>query len=41
VELSVVGKNLLHDQHLEYVISGSNPQEGIRRSVYGKLAVRW
>jgi iron complex outermembrane receptor protein len=41
VELSVVGKNLLHDQHLEYVISGTNPQEEIRRSVYAKLALRW
>ena len=41
VELSVVGKNLFHDQHLEYVISGSNPQEEIRRSVYGKLSLRW
>jgi iron complex outermembrane receptor protein len=41
VELSVVGRNLFHNQHAEYVISGSNPAEEIRRSVYGKLTVRW
>jgi iron complex outermembrane receptor protein len=40
LELSVTGQNLLHDQHLEYVISGTNPREEIQRSVYGKLALR-
>ena len=41
LELSVTGQNLLHDHHLEYVISGSNPREEIGRSVYGKIAVQW
>jgi len=41
IELSVVGQNLLHDHHLEYVISGSNPREEIRRNVYGKVTYRW
>jgi len=41
LELSVIGQSLLHDHHLEYVISGSNPREEIGRSVYGKIAVRW
>lgn len=36
-ELSVVGQNLLHDQHLEYVISSPNPTTEIQRSIYGKL----
>lgn len=37
LEFSVVGQNLLHDQHLEYVISSPNPREEIARSVYGKV----
>jgi iron complex outermembrane recepter protein len=41
LELSLVGQNLLHDQHLEYVVSGSNPREEIGRRVYGKAALRW
>jgi hypothetical protein len=41
LELSIVGQNLLHDHHLEYVISGNNPREEIQRSVYGKAAIRW
>lgn len=40
-EISVVGQNLLHDQHLEYVISGANPRAEIERSVYGKIACRF
>ena len=36
LELSIVGQNLLHDHHLEYVIS-SPPREEIVRSVYGKV----
>jgi iron complex outermembrane receptor protein len=35
-ELSIVGQNLLHEQHLEYVISSPNPREEIVRGVYGK-----
>ncbi len=31
IELSVVGQNLLHDHHLEYVISSPNPREEIPR----------
>jgi len=41
LELSIVGQNLLHDHHLEYVISGSNPREEIVRSVYGKVTWRY
>ncbi|HEV7680814.1 MAG TPA: TonB-dependent receptor [Pyrinomonadaceae bacterium] len=41
LELSVVGQNLLHDHHLEYVISNPNPREEIVRSVYGKVAWRY
>ena len=37
LELSIVGQNLLHDHHLEYVISSPNPREEIQRSVYGKV----
>jgi iron complex outermembrane receptor protein len=39
--LSVIGRNLLHPQHLEYVISSPNPREEIERSVLGKVTVRW
>lgn len=40
LEISVVGQNLLHDQHAEYFYpSATNPpQEDIERSVYGKIA---
>jgi iron complex outermembrane recepter protein len=41
IELSVTGQNLLHDHHLEYVISGSSPQEQIQRNVYGKLTCQF
>jgi len=41
IELSIVGQNLLHEHHLEYVISGSNPREEIVRSVYGKVTWRY
>jgi iron complex outermembrane receptor protein len=41
LELSVVGQNLLHDHHLEYVISSPNPREEIVRSVYVKAAWRF
>jgi iron complex outermembrane receptor protein len=34
---SIVGQNVLHQQHLEYVISSPNPRQEIQRSVYGKL----
>ena len=40
-EISVIGQNLLHDQHLEYVISGANPRAEIERSVYGKITCRF
>jgi iron complex outermembrane receptor protein len=41
LELSLVAQNLLHDRHLEYVISSPNPREEIGRNVYVKAAVRW
>jgi iron complex outermembrane receptor protein len=41
LELSVSGQNLLHDQHLEYVISSPNPREEIVRTVAARAAVRW
>ncbi len=41
LELSVVGQNLLHPRHLEYVISSPNPREEISRAVFGKATVRW
>ncbi|HPU56296.1 MAG TPA: TonB-dependent receptor [Verrucomicrobiota bacterium] len=41
VELSIVGQNLLHDHHLEYVISSPNPREEIERGVYARIAVQW
>lgn len=37
LELSVVGQNLLHDQHPEYGVPGPNREE-IERSVYAKVA---
>lgn len=37
LELSVVGQNLLHDQHAEYGFPGPD-QVQIERSVYGKIA---
>ncbi len=40
-ELSVTGQNLLHAQHLEYVISSPNPRAEVKRSVYLKLAYRF
>jgi iron complex outermembrane receptor protein len=40
LRLSVAGQNLLHDEHEEYPISGSNRSINIQRNVYGKLAVR-
>jgi iron complex outermembrane receptor protein len=41
LELSLVANNLLHGQHLEYVIGTPNPAEEIARSVFAKAAVRW
>jgi len=41
LELSIFGQNLLRDQHLEYVISGSNPREEIRRGVHGRVTWRF
>jgi iron complex outermembrane receptor protein len=37
VELSIVGQNLLHDQHPEYGFPGPTREE-IARSVYGKIS---
>lgn len=40
-EISVVGQNLLHDQHAEYAISGDNRSVNIQRSVYSKITCRF
>ncbi|HWB60793.1 MAG TPA: TonB-dependent receptor, partial [Chthoniobacteraceae bacterium] len=40
VEISLVGENLLHEQHPEAGFPGPT-QEWITRSVYGKVTVRW
>ncbi|MEJ0057649.1 MAG: hypothetical protein WDN75_19590 [Bacteroidota bacterium] len=40
IELSIAGRNLLHDEHVEYGAPGP-AQEAIQRSVYGKVAVRF
>jgi iron complex outermembrane receptor protein len=41
LELSIVGQNLLNDQHLEYVIASPNPRTEVERGIYGKVAYRW
>lgn len=41
LEISLVAQNLLHDRHLEYVISSPNPRAEIGRDVYVKAALRW
>jgi iron complex outermembrane recepter protein len=40
VEVSIVGQNLLHDQHAESGFAGPT-QEQIERSVYGKISCRF
>lgn len=40
LELSLVGQNLLHDQHLEFRSASSIPEE-VERSVYGKVTWRF
>jgi iron complex outermembrane receptor protein len=40
VEISIVGQNLLHDQHAESGFAGPT-QEQIERSVYGKISCRF
>jgi iron complex outermembrane receptor protein len=42
LEFSIVGQNLLHDQHVEYGFQGpGTPREEIARSVYAKIAWRF
>ncbi|HTT08653.1 MAG TPA: TonB-dependent receptor [Gammaproteobacteria bacterium] len=41
IELSIVGQNLLHDHHQEYIISSPNPSEDIQRAVLGKVSLRF
>jgi iron complex outermembrane receptor protein len=41
LEISLAAQNLLHDRHLEYVISNPNPREEIGRRAYAKAALRW
>ena len=40
IEIALIGRNLFHNRHLEYVISGSNPPEKIKRAVFVKLSLR-
>ena len=40
-EFSIVGQNLLHDRHVEYISPNPAPEEEIARSVYGKITFRW
>ena len=37
-EFSIVGQNLLHNRHVEYISPSPTPEEQIARSVYGKIA---
>jgi iron complex outermembrane recepter protein len=41
LEVSITAQNLLHDRHLEYVISSPDPREEIARAAYVKAAIRW
>ncbi len=41
LEISLAAQNLLHDRHLEYVVSNPNPREAIGRRAYVKAALRW
>jgi len=41
LEVSVTGQSLLHDYHLEYVVSNPNPSEEVQRSVYGKVSCQF
>lgn len=40
MELSIVGQNLLHDKHIEFIPS-SPPPRYIERSIYGKVVCRF
>jgi iron complex outermembrane receptor protein len=40
-EIAVVGQDLLHEQHLEYVAPEPNVREEIRRSVHATVSYRW
>lgn len=40
MELSIVGQNLLHDNHIEFIPSSPQPRY-IERSVYGKVVCRF
>ena len=41
LELSLTAQDLLHRQHLEYVISNPNPRTEMARRVTARAAVRW
>jgi iron complex outermembrane receptor protein len=41
LEVALVAQHLLHDRHLEYVISSPNPRVEIGRRVHVKAALRW
>jgi hypothetical protein len=41
LEVALVAQPLLHDRHLEYVISSPNPRVEIGRRVHVKAALRW
>ena len=40
IELSIVGQNLLHDKHIEFIPSSPEPRY-VERSIYGKVACRF
>jgi len=39
LELAVVGQNLLHDEHAEFIPSSPSPRK-VQRGVYGKITWR-
>ncbi|MFZ5561368.1 MAG: TonB-dependent receptor plug domain-containing protein [Pseudomonadota bacterium] len=41
LEVSLLGRNLLHDRHAEFGAPAPNPQHEIERSVFGKLTWRY
>ena len=41
VELSVIGRNLLHARHAEFDLPPSGPSEEVQRNIYGRVALRF
>ncbi|MGH7979672.1 MAG: TonB-dependent receptor plug domain-containing protein, partial [Limisphaerales bacterium] len=40
-EFSIVGQNLFHDRHIEYISPSPAPEEEIVRSIYGKISYQF